>query len=86
LDVIDQWKFPWKHGRGIELIQLDNPHLASYLKNLFQSKGIDTLVQTYRYRRLLFFFGPLFKMGILVAPEDSGRAMELIDWNCIQII
>jgi len=86
LDAIDQWRFTWKHGRGIELIELDNPHLACFLKNLLASKGIVTIVQAYRYRRLLFFFNPLTKMRLLIASEDRESAMKLIDLDSMQII
>jgi len=86
LDAIDQWRFTWKHGRGIELIELDNPHLACFLKNLLESKGIVTIVQAYRYRRLLFFFNPLTKMRLLIASEDRESAMKLIDLDSMQII
>lgn len=86
LDVIEQWKFSWKHGRNVELIELDNPHLASYVKNLLESRGVDAVVQTYRFRRLLFFFGPLTKMRILVPAEDIKQAQELVDWKNIQTV
>jgi hypothetical protein len=86
MDVIEQWRFSWNHGRGIELMELDNPHLASYLRKLLKSNGIDTVVQTYHYRRLSFFFSPLTKMRVLVAPKDGERARELIDCMNIKII
>lgn len=86
LDVIEQWKFSWKHRRTVELIELDNPHLASYLKSVLESSGVDTVVQTYHYRRLLFFFGPLTKMRMLVASEDVEHARNLIDLKSIQKI
>ena len=86
LDTIEQMRFFSKHGRSVELIELDNPHLASYLKSLFESSGVDTVIQTYRYRRLLFFFGPLTKMRMLIASEDVERARELLDLKNIPII
>jgi hypothetical protein len=86
LDVIKQWRFSWKHGRSVALIELDNPHLASYIKNLLESSGVNTVVQTYCYRRLLFFFGPLTKMRILVASENVEQARKLIDWKNIRIL
>ena len=86
LDVIEQGRFSWKHGKGIELIELDNPHLASCLKNLLQLNGVDAVVQTYHYRRLLFFFGPLIKMRILVAAEDYEKARKQIDSIDIRIV
>jgi preprotein translocase subunit SecY len=86
LDLIDQWKFSCKHNASAELIELDNPHLASYLKNLLKSSGIDTVIQTYHYRRLLFFFGPLTKMRMLVPAEEIERARELIDLKNIRIV
>ena len=86
LDAIEQFKFMWKHGRSVELIELDNPHLASYLKGVFASSGVDVVIQTYHYRRLLFFFGPLTKMRMLIAPEDVEPARKLLDLKSIQII
>lgn len=86
LDAVDQWRFSWKHGRNVELIELDNAHLASYLKGLLESNGFDSVVQTYRFRRLLYFLCPLTKMRILVAPEDQERARALIERESIQIV
>ena len=86
LDAIEQLKFMWKHGRSVELIELDNPHLASYLKSLFESRGVDAVVQTYHFRRLLFFFAPLTKMRMLIASEDVELARKLLDLKSIQII
>jgi preprotein translocase subunit SecY len=85
LDVTQQWRFYWNHDKPAVLIELDNPHLASYLKNLLELNGINAVVQTFHYRRLLFFFGPLTKMRILVETEDSEKAQGLIDWKSIQI-
>jgi hypothetical protein len=86
LDAIEQLKFFWKHGNSVELIELDNPHLASYLKGLFESRGVDITIQTYHYRRLLFFFGPLTKMRVLIDSEDAGSARELLNLKSIRII
>jgi preprotein translocase subunit SecY len=86
LDVIAQWKFSWKHGGSKALIELDNSHLASYLQNLLEKNHINSVVQAYHYRRLLFFLGPLTKMRILVASDENQQARELIDWKSLQII
>ena len=86
LDVIEQMRFSWKHSRRLELIELDNPHLASYLKGLFESSGVDVVFQTYHCRRLYFFFGSLTKMRMLIASEDVELARKLVDLKSIQII
>jgi preprotein translocase subunit SecY len=86
LDAIEQMRFSWKHSRSVELIELDNPHLASYLKGLFELRRVDVVFQTYHYRRLYFFFGPLTKMRMLIASEDVELARKLLDLKSIQII
>lgn len=86
MDVFEQWRFSWEKGESAALIELDNPHLASYIKGTLQRNGIDAVVQTYHYRRLLFFFGPLMKMRVLVAAEDYEKAREQMDWNSISIL
>ena len=86
LDTIEQMRFFSKHSRSVELIELDNPHLASYLKSLFESRGVDVVFQTYHYRRLYFFFGSLAKMRMLIASEDVELARKLLDLKSIQII
>jgi hypothetical protein len=86
LDVIEQMRFSWKHTRSVELIELDNPHLASYLKGFFESSGVDVAFQTYHCRRLYFFFGSLAKMRMLIASEDVELARKLVDLKSIQII
>jgi preprotein translocase subunit SecY len=86
LDTIEQMRFFSKHSRSVELIELDNPHLASYLKSLFESRGVDVVFQTYHCRRLYFFFGSLAKMRMIIASEDVERARELLDLKNIQII
>jgi preprotein translocase subunit SecY len=86
LDAIEQMRFFWKHSRSVELIELDNPHLASYLKSLFESSGVNVVFQTYHCRRLYFFFGSLAKMRMLIASEDAELARKLVDLKSIQII
>ena len=86
LDMIEQMRFSWKHSRSVELIELDNSHLASYLKGLFESSGVDVVFQTYHCRRLYFLFGSLAKMRMLIASEDVELARKLVDLTSIQII
>lgn len=41
--------------------------------------GIDCAVRGYRFRRLLYFFGPLFKMALLVPGAERERALRLVE-------
>lgn len=78
-DVVDQIRLTSRRGETVKLLDLDNVHLAAYLKALLRSKGIDLEIQGYHFRRLLFFLGPLFKMQVRVAREDEDRAWEILE-------
>ncbi len=77
-DILAQMKFCRIHGQGVELLELDNVHLASYLKGLFQVEKIPCHIQAYGYRRLMFMFSPLYKMRLLVPEEEIDRSKVLL--------
>ena len=68
------------HSASTELIDFDNPHLALYLKNLLESSGVDTVVQTYRYRRLLLLF-EVFCFFVLALPNIAYSQSALDGFN-----
>lgn len=78
-DVVDQIRLTSRNRGTVKLLDLDNVHLAAYLKTLFRSEDVDVEIQGYHFRRLLFFFGPLFKMQVRVAREDEDRAWEILE-------
>jgi preprotein translocase subunit SecY len=49
-DLWTQWKFWRFNGTGIEVLEMDNVHLSSYLNGLFKTEGITFYIQSYRYR------------------------------------
>ncbi len=77
-DFWAQWEFWRFYGPGVELLEMDNVHLASYLKGLFQAEGISFYIQAYGYRRLLFWFDPLYKMRLLVPEEEVEKSRALL--------
>lgn len=78
-DVVDQIRFTHRHEETVKLLDLDNVHLAAYLKALLPAKGVDVAIQAYHFRRLFFFLAPLFKMQVRVAREDEDRAWEILE-------
>lgn len=85
VDLVDQVRLS-RRGETVKLLDLDNVHLAAYLKALFRSEGIDLEIQAYHFRRLLFFFGPLFKMQMRVAREDEQRAWKVLEGQEVAVI
>ncbi len=77
-DLWAQWLFWRVHGQSVELLEIDNVHLASYLKGLFMAEKIPCHIQSYRYRRLLFIFAPLIKMRLMVPVEETEKANLLL--------
>ena len=77
-DFWAQWEFWRLYGPGVELLEMDNVHLAAYLKGLFQAEGIPFYIQAYGYRRLLFWFDPLYKMRLLVPEEEMEKSRALL--------
>jgi hypothetical protein len=85
-DLSAQWLF-WKvHGEGVELLEMDNVHLASYLKGLFQAEKVPCHIQAYNFRRLFFIFSPLYKMRLLVPEGGVDRAKELLATVQYQVV
>lgn len=81
-DLVTEWSFRRRHGAVEKLVELDNVHLALQLREDFESRGIDCRVQAMHYRGLVYFFGPLFKMGVLVSADhlEAARArLEELD-------
>jgi hypothetical protein len=85
-DLWAQWLF-WKdNGRGVELLEMDNVHLASYVKGMLVSEGLPCYIQGYHFRRLHFIFTPLYKMRLLVPESDETRARALLAQVKYQVV
>ena len=78
LDLRDEARLAGS-GPLARVISLDNVHLAEYLHALLDEEGIAHVVRAYRFRRLLYLFGPLFKMSLLVPEADRDRAVRLVE-------
>ena len=79
VDLFEEWRFRRRHETVADLAVLDNVQLALHLRRTLQSRGIDTWTQALHYRSLIYFFGPLFKMTVLVPTDRIDEAREL--WN-----
>lgn len=86
-DVVEEWRFRKAHGKAVtRLLELDNVHLASYLRGLLRAHGIDALARTYHYRSLFFFFQPLVKMDLVVPASQLDRSRELVRPDELSIV
>ena len=88
-DLVAEWRFRQKHesGGGVAcVIDLDNVYGACYLQGLLVKNGCDALIGAFRYRSLFFFFGPIFKMELLVPAGEVERAWELIQPERIEVV
>ncbi len=68
------------------VLTLDNVHLAELLRAQLQQEGIDCVVTSFRFRRLYYFLGPLFKMALLVPEADRERAERLVAETPFRIV
>lgn len=85
LDLRDEARLA-RTGRLAWVISLDNVHLAEYLHGRLGERGIDCVIRGYRFRRLLYLFGPLFKMALLVPEADRDRAVRLVEETPFRIV
>jgi hypothetical protein len=78
LDLWDQFRFRRQRGATALLVQLDNVHFSYRLEERLQEEGIDALARGHQFRSLFFFFGPLFKIDVLVPREQLPRARQIV--------
>lgn len=78
LDVRDEARLAGG-GPLARVLSLDNVHLAEYLHARLDELEVPHVVRAYRFRRLLYHFGPLFKMALLVPEADRDRAARLVE-------
>jgi len=85
-DVVDQVRLASRTRETVKLLDLDNIHLAAYLRTVLRSEDVKVEIQAYHLRRLLFFFGALFKMQVRVAREDEDRAWEILEEQEVAVV
>ena len=68
------------------VLTLDNVHLAEFLRARLADEGIESVVTSFRFRRLLYFFGALYKMALLVPAEDRARAEQIVRETPFEIV
>jgi len=85
LDLVDMAKLA--SSTPLErVLTLDNVHLAEYLHARLGEEGIACVISSFRFRRLLYLFGPLFKMVLLVPAADRERAEQLVQETPFEIV
>jgi len=85
LDLVDTARLAAK-GPLKHVLTLDNVHLAELQRVRLAEEGIECVVTTFRFRRLTYIFGPLFKMALLVPEEDQDRAERLVEETPFEIV
>jgi hypothetical protein len=78
LDLWDELQFRRRHGSAALLVQLDNVHFSYRLEEDLQQAEIDALARGHQFRSLFFFFGPLYKIDVLVPADQLDRAREVL--------
>jgi len=68
------------------VLTLDNVHLAEYLRARLAEEEIECVVTSLRFRRLVYFFGALYKMALLVPAKDRERAEQLVRETPFEIV
>ncbi len=77
-DLVEQYRFMKRNGATARLVQLDNVHFSYRLTALLEEEGIDALARSHVLRSLYFFFGPLYKIDVLVPIEDLEDARAVL--------
>jgi hypothetical protein len=85
LDLVDEARLAAK-GPAERVLTLDNVHLAELLRARLAEEEIEAVVTCFRFRRLSYFLGPLFKMGLLVPAADRERAERLVEETPFRIV
>jgi hypothetical protein len=78
LDVFDQLRFSRRNPDAVQLAQLDDVHFAYRLAERMAEEGIDALARGIRFRSLFYFFGPLYKIDLLVPAGDLDAARGVL--------
>ncbi|HEY4596903.1 MAG TPA: hypothetical protein VIJ02_10915, partial [Thermoanaerobaculia bacterium] len=78
LDLWDQFRFQRGHGETALLTQLDNVHFSYRLEEQLQEEGIAALARGHQLRSLFFFFGPLYKIDMLVPAQQLDQARKVL--------
>jgi len=77
-DLVEQYRFMKRNGPTARLVQLDNVHFSYRLTARLEEEGIDALARGHVLRSLYFFFGPLYKIDVLVPEEDLEDARGVL--------
>jgi len=77
-DLVGQYRFMKRNGLTASLVQLDNVHFSYRLVERLTEEGIDVLARGHVLRSLYFFFGPLYKIDVLVPAEDLEDARGVL--------
>ena len=79
LDLIGRFRFSQKTShRPVKIAELHDIYDADMVRAHLESQGVDCHLQGYYHRKLLYFFGPIIDISLLVADQDQEKARELI--------
>jgi hypothetical protein len=86
-DLVEEIRFRMKHDEKVEsVMELDNVHGAWYIQAALARHGIDSVIRAFHYRSLLFFFGPITKMEVLVPSAGVEEAQQIIRTIGLEIV
>lgn len=85
LDLIEEGRL-LRRGPVERVLTLDNVHLAEYFRARFEREGIPLAIRAFQFRRLTYYFGPLFKMALLVPAAERDRAAALVEATDFRIV
>jgi hypothetical protein len=86
-DLAGEIRFRMKHGEKVEsVMEMDNVHGACYIHAALARHGIDSVIRAFHYRSLLFFFGPITKMEVLVPSAGVEEAQRIIRTIGLEIV
>jgi hypothetical protein len=80
IDVIDRWRFSAKSAHApVKIAEYHDIYDAAMIRGHLTAQGIESCLQGYHHRLLLYFFGPYIDISLLVAAPDKDRANQLIE-------
>ncbi|MCG8454812.1 MAG: DUF2007 domain-containing protein, partial [Holophagales bacterium] len=79
MDLLDEYRFHRRSPDVEVLAELDNVHLAHLVETHLSERGIPCGVKALRFRSLLFFLGPIYKMSVLVASDRLDEARKILE-------
>lgn len=79
LDLVCRFKFSQESMlKPVKVAEFHDVYDANMIKNHLTSAGIDSYLQGYHHRLLLYFFGPYIDISLMVAEPNKQHAQAVI--------